>query len=260
MHVKYFTALPVLLAIGLAAVCPSEAATVCASVNAQQTCDTTPAGLDQRILNAKDFYNAKHNLQLTNSEFALEMLKRGLRSLAVNDKIHAENLQALKDAVNTEQAGWMTDFPEYVASCGDSRVESSEQCDNGGANADTAPCTTGCQIAACGDTLVCSDLACTSGPGAGVEQCDDGQETVACNTNCSTASCGDNIVNAARGEVCDGTSADDCPTGTCTGSCFCPDPICGNNVKEDGEQCDGTDSLACPGICDPSGPDACTCP
>jgi len=34
-----------------------------------------------------------------------------------------------------------------------------------------------------------------------------------------------------------------------------PCPICSNNVTEDGEQCDGTDDAACPGLCDID----CTC-
>jgi hypothetical protein len=31
-----------------------------------------------------------------------------------------------------------------------------------------------------------------------------------------------------------------------------PCPVCGNNVKEAGEVCDGTDAVACPGLCNAS--------
>lgn len=51
------------------------------------------------------------------------------------------------------------------------------------------------------------------------------------------AVCGDGIWAPVVGEECDGDDAIACPT-LCTNECTCPDPICGNGVKEDGEQCD----------------------
>lgn len=64
-------------------------------------------------------------------------------------------------------------------------------------------------------------------------------------------SCGNNIKEA--GEECDGTDDDSCPS-LCTSRCECgeeppPPPECGNNEKETGEECDGTDDDACPGKC-----------
>jgi V8-like Glu-specific endopeptidase len=63
--------------------------------------------------------------------------------------------------------------------------------------------------------------------------------------------CGNNLVES--GEECDGTDDDAC-NGLCV-SCSCPAPMCGNNVLQDGEECDGTDDDACPGECD-----GCSCP
>ncbi len=37
--------------------------------------------------------------------------------------------------------------------------------------------------------------------------------------------------------------------------------VCGNNVKQTGEECDGTDATSCPGVCYPAGhASECTCP
>lgn len=58
--------------------------------------------------------------------------------------------------------------------------------------------------------------------------------------------CGNDIVES--GEECDGTDDAACP-GQCNGSCECPPPVCGNDVVESGEACDGSDDSACPGEC-----------
>lgn len=65
--------------------------------------------------------------------------------------------------------------------------------------------------------------------------------------------CGNNIKES--GEDCDGTDDGEC-SGLCQTDCMCPAPVCGNNILEAGEQCDGTDDAACPGQCDGS----CACP
>ncbi len=54
--------------------------------------------------------------------------------------------------------------------------------------------------------------------------------------------CGDNVKQV--GEDCDGVDASFCP-GLCTGGCTCPTPSCGNDSIEVGEQCDGTSLGAC---------------
>lgn len=49
------------------------------------------------------------------------------------------------------------------------------------------------------------------------------------------ADCGDNILGA--GEECDGTDSPSCE-GLCQQNCLCPDPSCGNGVIEAGEECE----------------------
>lgn len=66
--------------------------------------------------------------------------------------------------------------------------------------------------------------------------------------------CGNDLIES--GEQCDGTDPGSCPTGVCDPDCTCEAPVCGNDVLEAGEQCDGTDDAACPGQCD----GACGCP
>lgn len=65
-------------------------------------------------------------------------------------------------------------------------------------------------------------------------------------------SCGNDVVEV--GEQCDGTDDAACP-GLCQGNCTCPQPECGNDIKEADEECDGTDDAACPGACETD----CTC-
>jgi len=66
------------------------------------------------------------------------------------------------------------------------------------------------------------------------------------------AVCGNNVIEF--GEECDGTSDGECD-GLCSG-CQCPAPICGNSVVEAGEECDAGSDAACPGLCD----GGCSCP
>ncbi len=65
--------------------------------------------------------------------------------------------------------------------------------------------------------------------------------------------CGNDLLE--RGEQCDGADDAACD-GLCQPDCTCPDPVCGNNVTEGTEQCDGTSDVVCPGQCLPG----CTCP
>ncbi len=62
--------------------------------------------------------------------------------------------------------------------------------------------------------------------------------------------CGNNIKES--GEDCDGTDDAACP-GKCRSDCTCSlitgVGVCGNNIKESGEECDGLDDFNCPGKC-----------
>jgi hypothetical protein len=57
--------------------------------------------------------------------------------------------------------------------------------------------------------------------------------------------CGDN--SQQTGEQCDGTDDTACP-GLCQLDCTCGND-CGNDTVESAEQCDGLDDTACPGLC-----------
>jgi len=66
--------------------------------------------------------------------------------------------------------------------------------------------------------------------------------------------CGNNVTES--GEQCDGSDDSAC-SGLCQVDCSCPAPFCGNNVVESGEQCDGSDPGSCPtGACGVG----CACP
>ncbi|MFT4571368.1 MAG: cysteine-rich repeat protein [Candidatus Binatia bacterium] len=115
--------------------------------------------------------------------------------------------------------------------------ETNEECDDGNLDQND-PCLVTCVIASCGDSVTCSDAACATGPGGGVEACDDGGESLACDLDCSAASCGDGQINATRGEECDASGAE---TTTCDTDCsaaFCGD---GTPNATAGEQCDDGD-------------------
>ena len=69
--------------------------------------------------------------------------------------------------------------------------------------------------------------------------------------------CGNDV--AEFGEQCDGADSSRC-SGLCTVDCDCPAPVCGNNVIEEGETCDGSEDSVCPGLCGASGSATeCTC-
>ena len=85
--------------------------------------------------------------------------------------------------------------PNSSGTCGDGHLDPGEECDNGGANANDAECTTFCKSAICGDGYVW----------AGHEECDDGNDDDSdeCPGTCLPASCGDGHVWAGQ-ETCDG--------------------------------------------------------
>jgi hypothetical protein len=162
--------------------------------------------------------------------------------------------------------GWGQCLPSGV--CGNGKKESTEQCDNGGANSDTGNCLLSCKQATCGDGLVW----------VGNEQCDDGvkninpsspgaaAEIAEKRSNCGLASCyycsnactvkavsgiycGDGVINGT--EQCDNGDRNVDPadaaavgalpqgTGYCTTLCQSKvTPRCGDGVVNPGEQCD----------------------
>jgi len=93
---------------------------------------------------------------------------------------------AVSSVVTTFESGFAWSPP--LAVCGDSEIDANvgESCDNGGSNGSAMPCLPSCSIATCGDATVCSDAACTSGPGGGPEECDPGVSGIAsCDVTCA---------------------------------------------------------------------------
>lgn len=144
------------------------------------------------------------------------------------------------------------------AGCGDGIIDTGEQCDDENLN-DNDICTNLCQVNVCGDGSPCTDaLGCTTGPGGGIEECDNGVNNSdvtpdACRTNCALPACGDNV--ADDGEICDGTDRGTCPSDeACVDGCACKGlcPGFGEAVlyAGTGRFCDDDDD--CPkGTCDP---------
>jgi cysteine-rich repeat protein len=160
-----------------------------------------------------------------------------------------------------------------TATCGDGieNQTAGEECDDGNVSNNDS-CLNSCDDATCGDGVTCSAGGCTSGPGGGVEECDnaglnsdvtpdacrtdcanpgcgdgvidtgetcdDSGESVACDANCTLATCGDGTTNATAGEECD----DSGESATC--NVDCTDHACGDgtlNVTA-GEECDDGDT------------------
>jgi len=93
-------------------------------------------------------------------------------------------------------------------------------------------------------------LLCGNGEQDPAERCDDGGESETCDADCSFASCGDGVTNASAGEECEADAA--CGAAlVCSSLCACiPEPVCGNGVAEDREDCDDQgESAACDADC-----------
>ena len=116
--------------------------------------------------------------------------------------------------------------------CGDGTVDAGEECDDGGANGDSAACTSECLNNICGDGKLLE----------GEEQCDDGntEDGDGCTAECKNNTCGDGILYEGV-ELCD-DGINDGSYGGCMDNCLQLGPYCGDGfLQEDEEDCDSLD-------------------
>jgi cysteine-rich repeat protein len=124
--------------------------------------------------------------------------------------------------------------------CGNGRVTGDEECDDGNVTAGDL-CGADCRLEA--------PAGCGTDGGVvnvGVE-CDDGNtiDGDGCSRTCLREGCGNNRVEVERGEVCDDGGTLPCD-GECSAECSRLTRVCGDQIPECGEQCDGGESNSAP--------------
>lgn len=139
------------------------------------------------------------------------------------------------------------------ALCGNGTLDAGEDCDFGSGNGPGTGCETSCKFSCTTAPDSCSDgNPCNGAETCGVvtvggktgQKCSAGTALAACAAcgsggvcvggTCKSSVCGDGCVDATKSETCDPPAS-----GTCDASCKKIVPaVCGNGVREAGEQCD----------------------
>ena len=138
-----------------------------------------------------------------------------------------------------------------TALCGNGTLDNGEQCDFGTLNGPGTGCETNCTFSctkvpnSCPNADACSPQtqACVSVVVSGKtgQKCQAGTQLASCAAcgtgavcatgRCSTSICGDGCVDAAKGEQCE-------PPNTANCDATCHNIICGDGIRQTGEQCD----------------------
>jgi hypothetical protein len=132
---------------------------------------------------------------------------------------------------------------QAASQCGNGILELGEQCDNGTSNSDIDPdaCRTNCEPAHCGDAIVDFGESCDP------YECSEGFYRESwCNSayyapTCTPNTCGNGYPNNTtttygKSEACDDHNSED--GDTCRSDCGQDMTKCGNNLVDQGEQCD----------------------
>jgi cysteine-rich repeat protein len=167
----------------------------------------------------------------------------------------------------------------------DPDTEITEQCDTGG---NTESCDEDCTVPECGDEIYnpmaeecdtgvntescdrdCTVPACNDGLfNRKAEDCDTNGDSETCDADCTAPRCGDGHRNpeytnpaSMKKEQCDNGASNSDEPNACRTTCLLP--ACGDEIIDDGEQCDGQNAVACTGplnLCVPKDqPNACHC-
>lgn len=123
--------------------------------------------------------------------------------------------------------------------CGNGKHEKGEQCDDGN-KIDDDGCTNACKVV----KVIVDDPVCGNSKLENDEDCDDGnvKDNDGCSHDCKyekEEKCGDGIWTS--NEACEDGNTND--GDGCSHDCQIESAQCGNDRKEDGEECDGTDGL-----------------
>ncbi len=163
-----------------------------------------------------------------------------------------------RPAEETSTGGVPAEDDLTAPSCGNSRLDPGEECDNGSDNSDFAPdaCRTDCTQARCGDGTVDQDEQC-DGAALGGQNCasqdfDFGELrcSATCRyetSECAANRCGDGVKFGA--EQCDdGDNNSDFAPDACRTDCS--RPVCGDGVMDSNEACDGSlpPGVSCTGL------------